>query len=103
MVRTAKKAAAPSATVLSGPSVRVGITSTNEVWSTCTLDDGTIIEIRPAIVEVRRLRNKFNDDGSPVYVVKSALLINTETPKKLRKGAAKKTVKKGTKRRSAKK
>ncbi len=94
MARTAKKAAAPSLIRLSGPTVRVGVTSTNEAWSTCILEDGSTLEIRPAILEVRRVRNRFNDDRSPIYEVKSVLLTNVISPKKLYKKAVKKHVKK---------
>ncbi len=99
VARSAKKAAAPSSTGPTGRSERVGVKSANEQWSTINLEDGSILEIRPAIVEVRRLRNKFNDDRSPIYSVKAALLTNVNSPKKLYKKAAKN----GAKKRSAKK
>ncbi len=91
MARKAKKASALPPTA---PSDRVAIKSASEPWSIIDLDDGTTLEIRPAIVEVRRLRNKFADDGSPVYVVKAALLTNTISPKRLFKKVAKKSAKK---------
>ena len=96
MARRAKRA---SPTGLTGPTEPVGIKSANEPWTTCILEDGTTLEIRPVIVAVRRSRNRFNDDGSPIYEVKSAILTNATSPKKLYKKAAKKHVKK----RSAKK
>ncbi len=91
VARSAKKAAP---TGLTGPTERVGIKSANEPWTTYILEDGTTLELRPVIVGVRRSRNKFNDDGSPIYEVKSAILTNAISPKKLYKKAAKKRVKK---------
>ncbi len=96
MARKAKRESAPSPTA---PSDRVGVKSANEQWSIIDLDDGTTLEIRPAIVEVRRLRNKFNDDGSPIYALKTVMLTNTISPKRL----SKKVAKKSTKKKSAKK
>lgn len=91
VARSAKKA---TPTGLTGPTERVGIKSTNEPWTTCILEDGTTLELRPIIVGVRRLRNKFNEDGSPIYEVKSAILTSSTSPKRLYKKAAKKRVKK---------
>ncbi len=96
MARKAKKASAPPPT---DPSDRVEVKSANEQWSVIVLDDGTTLEIRPAVVEARRLRNQFNDDGSPIYAVKTAMLTNAISPKRL----FKKLAKKSTKKKSAKK
>lgn len=77
-----------------GPTDLVEIKSAEEPWTKCILEDGTTLEIRPVIVAVRRFRNKFNDDGSPIYEVKAALVTNTTSPKGLYETAAKKGAKK---------
>ena len=91
MARRAKKASASPPT---SPSDRIGVKLASEHWSTIDLDDGTKLEIRPVVMDVRRLRNKFNDDGSPIYAMKSAILTNVTSPKKLFKKVAKKAAKK---------
>ena len=84
MARTAKKPL-PSGIDPDSPSDPVEIVSSDERWSQCTLKDGSIIRLRPVVVEVRRARNKFNPDGEPIYLLKTALITDTKSPPRLRK------------------
>jgi len=45
------------------------ITETKEPWSEYTLEDGTKIRSRQAIINIIRLDNKKNAKGDPVYLV----------------------------------
>ena len=69
------------------PTTQRDIKKAEEHWSSYTLDDGSILKIRPVLVDVVRARNKFADDGTPMYFLKSALIINVKAPAKLRKKA----------------
>lgn len=100
MARSAKKSL-PSGIDPNAPSDPVDIASSDERWSECTLKDGSIIRLRPVVVEVRRARNKFNPDGEPIYLLKTALITDTKSPPRLRKkttAAAKRPQKKTAKR-----
>jgi hypothetical protein len=48
---------------------RVEITDAKEPWSEYTLEDGTKIRSRQAVVNIIRLDNKKNANGEPVYIV----------------------------------
>lgn len=100
MARPAKKSI-PSGIDPSAASDPVEIVSTDEHWSKCILKDGSVIRIRPVIVEVRRARNKFNPDGEPLYLLKTALITDTKSPPRLRKKTA--TTKKRPRKKVAKK
>lgn len=94
MAKPARKSSRPVRVDTSGPSDPIEVVSVNENWSECTLEDGTIIRIRPVVAEVRRQRNKFDDAGEPIYNVKTALLLSSRSPKKLHKKAVKSKKKK---------
>jgi hypothetical protein len=69
------------------PSDYVDIVQSNELWSEFTLKDGTVLRLKPSLVEVRRQRNKFSPDGNPIYNVNAGLLIGVRAPESLRQGA----------------
>jgi hypothetical protein len=47
------------------------VKDSKESWSEYTLDDGTKIRLRQALVSVVRLDNKKNQNGEPVYSIQS--------------------------------
>ena len=65
--------------------VPVDILKSREEWSEFELSDGTKIRMRPVVTGVRRYKGQFNEDGDPVYQVKSALVFDTQAPANLRK------------------
>jgi len=66
--------------------VLMHIVEQKENWSECTLEDGTVLRVRPVITEVRKLK-KLGADGKPAYGHKIALLSDVRHPDKTRKGA----------------
>jgi hypothetical protein len=62
---------------------------TKEMVSSYTLDDGSVIHVRPSLVDVRRSTTQYNEQGQPIYLVKFGLAITTTVPKRLYKGARK--------------
>ena len=69
------------------PSDYVDIVQSNELWSEFTLKDGTVLRLKPSLVEVRKQRNKFSADGNPIYNLNAGLLIGIRAPDSLRQGA----------------
>jgi hypothetical protein len=61
------------------------VVSAKEAWSEYTLDDGTIIKSRNALVDVKRAVGQFDLAGQPLYVVQGAFVLNVAAPKKLMK------------------
>lgn len=64
----------------------VPITSAKESFSEYTLEDGTTLKMRPAVVEVVRLDETWDDEGNPTYLVRSAQIMTVEAPPGLRRG-----------------
>lgn len=67
------------------PTSHRDIKKSEENWSSYTLDDGSILKVRPVVVDVVRALNKFSDDGTPVYFLKTALVTSVRSPVKLKK------------------
>lgn len=55
--------------------VVVPVAETVERASTTTLEDGTILRVRVSVDEALRLEGQYDDEGNPIYMVKSATLI----------------------------
>lgn len=66
---------------------RIELRETTEPWTRVELADGSSIRIKHVIVDVVRLRDRFDSDGAPVYVVKSANIMAVECPDHLRRDA----------------
>ena len=47
------------------------VADSKEPWSEYTLEDGTKIRLKQALVSVVRLDNKKNQNGEPVYSIQS--------------------------------
>lgn len=66
---------------------RIELRETTEPWTRVELADGSSIRIKHVVVDVVRLRDRFDSDGAPVYVVKSTNIMTVECPKHLHKDA----------------
>ncbi len=64
----------------------VDVDKSMERFSEIELADGTILRAKIMVVEAVRLDNRWDDDGNPVYSLKSQnVVIISESPKELRK------------------
>jgi hypothetical protein len=59
------------------------VVKSNEVWSEYTLNDGTVVRTKAALLDVQLAKGKYNSQGEPIYFVKTGILIHTRVPKKL--------------------
>ena len=68
--------------------VDVEISESSEQPSRLKLEDGTILRIRPGVADVTRLNDQWDNDGNPVYVVRSSLIVTViETAEEFKKQA----------------
>lgn len=67
------------------PGVSVGFKSGSENWSDYLLDDGSVIKLKPVVMEIVRLDGRFEPDGTPAYAVKAQNVVATSAPDNLRK------------------
>lgn len=65
--------------------VRVGSQVTAEPWARAELDNGSVIRLKSVIVDVVRIPGKYDSEGMPVYVVKSAGVLAVEGAEHLHK------------------
>ena len=64
----------------------VGITEAIERFSELKLEDGTILKTKPVVVEAIRLDDQWDNDGNPVYVLKTQNMVAvSEAREELRK------------------
>jgi len=63
----------------------VEITQSKEPWTEYELDDGTTIKIKQVASEIWRLENEFDNDGNPVYVIKSSGVMAVTAPDDLKR------------------
>lgn len=66
----------------------VPITQSTERWSEVTLEDGTVLRVKPNVISAIRIDNQWDQDGNPVYLMKSSQIMSVASaPPSLRKGA----------------
>lgn len=66
----------------------VGVSEATERWSEVTLDDGSVIKVKPNVLSAIRVDGHYDPEGNPMYAVKAgqvALIVSA--PQHLRKGA----------------
>lgn len=57
--------------------------TSKEEWSEYELEDGTVLRIRTAVARIVRLKDKWNKDGEPIYVVRSTNVLSPSVPPSL--------------------
>ena len=58
-----------------------------EEWNEYQLMDGSIIKMKTVVGEVFRIEDKYDNEGNPVYQVKSSNVLIVKSPDALKKGA----------------
>ncbi len=60
-----------------------------EEWNEYELSDGTILRMKAVTSNIIKVLGEYDDDGNPVYMVKSSNVLGVSAPKNLKSGAAK--------------
>ena len=68
------------------PGVVVNVRKSVERWSVVQLEDGTTIRLRSVVTETIRT-DQFDEQGQPVYIVKSMNILTVDAPSSLLRGA----------------
>lgn len=55
-----------------------------EHWNEYLLDDGTIVKLKPVATEAFRIDGRYDNEGNPLYVIKSANIVVVSAPENLR-------------------
>lgn len=75
----------PQTFAVQGPTKAVDVVRAEENWSEFKLSDGTILFLKPVVVEVRHVIGKYNDQGDPVYLITGTTITRSKAPKRLRR------------------
>ncbi len=65
----------------------VPVNTSNENWNEYILQDGSVIRLKAVATEIWRILDEYDQDGNPVYFVKSGNMITVIAPENLRRGA----------------
>ncbi len=63
----------------------VDVQSSQESWSQYLLGDGTTLKLKIVATEVWRAVDEFDNDGNPLYIVKSGNILVVNAPDEIRK------------------
>ena len=67
--------------------LEVRFRSNHEEWNDYTLEDGTSLRMKAVVSEIVRLDGEFDNEGNPVYLVKSTNVLVIKAPDNMKKGA----------------
>jgi len=56
-----------------------------EDWNEYQLVDGTVIKVKIIVGDIMRIEGRYDNDGNPVYRVKSSNMMFVKSPEELRK------------------
>ena len=63
----------------------VDIKGMDENWSEYTLKDGSVIRIKPVVIEVRRMKEHYAPNNDPIYFIKSTVITDTTINQSLKR------------------
>lgn len=69
--------------------VEVDFKIVREDWNEYNLEDGTRIRLKPVVVGIIRIPGEFDNEGNPVYVVKSSNVMSVSAAANLKREAGK--------------
>ena len=68
--------------------VEIQIAESVERWTEITLEDGSVIRIKPVILKVLRAIDEYDQEGNPMYSVKVNQAFTVSSPTHLREGGS---------------
>lgn len=63
----------------------IDVKESHENWSTFSLADGTVVRIKPVLLDVARVKGQYNEEGDPVYALRTSMIVDAKVPSKLKK------------------
>ncbi len=79
----------PTKTIYQGKeidAVEIDFKAVKEDWNEYDLADGTKIRLKSVAVNMIRALNEYDNDGNPIYIVKSSNVLSLSAPENLKKG-----------------
>lgn len=64
----------------------VGVKESTERWSEVTLEDGSVLRLKPSVLSAVRIDGEYDPEGNPMYAVKAGqILLIASAPDRLRR------------------
>lgn len=63
----------------------VEVQQSSEQWNQYLLGDGSVVRMKTVVTEVWRLIDEYDQEGNPVYLVRSRNVLAVTTPDEMRK------------------
>ena len=63
--------------------IELSFQPSGEHWNEYLADDGAVLRQKTVATEILRLVDQYDNEGNPVYVIKSASLVSVSAPDKL--------------------
>ena len=85
-----KRVKVPFPTPISPPmdGSEVGVSESTEKWSEVTLEDGTVLRVKPSVLSAIRMDGQYDPDGNPAYLIKAQQVVMVASaPEHLRKAS----------------
>lgn len=64
----------------------VPISQSQEYWNEYILQDGSVVRLKTVTTEIWRVLDEYDQEGNPVYFVKSGNVLTVIAPESLRRG-----------------
>ena len=65
--------------------IEVRSKSVTEDWNEYDLEDGSTLRLKVFISDILRLQDKYDQEGNPIYIVKSGNIVVVKAPDNLKK------------------
>jgi hypothetical protein len=63
----------------------VEVSNASETWNQYLLTDGTVLKLKVIVTEIWRLEGEYDNDGNPLYVVRSGNVLAVNAPDEVRR------------------
>lgn len=63
----------------------IEVQQSSEQWNQYLLADGSVVKLKVVVTEVWRIDNEYDNDGNPVYLVRSRNVVTVSSPEELRR------------------
>jgi hypothetical protein len=61
------------------------VVASKDGWSEFTLDDGSVLRLKAALLDAKRAVGQYSEDGNPLYILQFAVINQLVAPPDLRK------------------
>jgi hypothetical protein len=53
----------------------IAVSESTEKWSEVTLEDGTVLRIKPSVLSAIRIDGQYDPEGNPAYLIKAQQVV----------------------------